>query len=186
MKKLIYVTGNDVKFHLGSTVCGENNIQLKQTKLEIEEIQSQDGEHVARHKASEAFRLLNTLVVITDDTWVIPALNGFPGTYMQAINTWFSAEDWLRLTLPLDDRRIILRQILVYQDDSEQKLFTVDVEGTMLKEIRGESPYPSLMITSFDNSNDSVARQKGNGEAYTGHRRTAWHDFADWYNARPS
>jgi inosine/xanthosine triphosphate pyrophosphatase family protein len=180
MKQLTYVTANPIKFDLGDIVCKQNGITLVQKKLDIEEIQSLDGEYVARHKAAQAYELLQQPVIITDDSWDIPGLNGFPGTYMQAINTWFTPEDWLRLTLTLQDRRIILRQILVYQDAKQQKLITIDVEGKMLDHVSGTSEYPSLTITSFDGTDTSSAVRKGEKGSYTGDRHTVWHDFVVW------
>lgn len=185
MQNVVFVTGNPVKFRLGERVCLANGFELNQKELDITEIQSLDGNAVARHKAEQAYKILQKPIIITDDTWLIPGLNGFPGTYMQAINTWFSSEDWLRLTKPLKDRRSILRQILVYQDAKQQKLFSRDIEGRLLKEIHGASAeYPVLAVVAFDDSGKSSAEQLALRKPFPLLDETVWDDFAPWYKAR--
>ena len=72
--------------------------------------------------AVEAYNALQSPLVVTDDSWIIPGLNGFPGPYMKQVNDWFTPDDWLHLTSGLADRRVILRQIIVYQDSTGQRL----------------------------------------------------------------
>lgn len=180
MNTLQFVTGNAVKFRLAQDICGPHGITLSQTALDIPEMQSEDGEPVARDKALRAFEILKTPLVVTDDTWIIPALNGFPGPYMKSINTWFTAQDWLRLTRDLDDRTIILRQIAVYQDADQQKVFTCDIDGVMLREIRGTSKHPHNTITSFDGGHQSDAELHALGKSGANDRKTVWHEVSAW------
>ena len=186
MSTLTFVTGNSLKFHLAEKVCREFDQELLQeAALDIPEIQAETGEPVARDKAQKAFEILQKPVVVTDDTWVIPALNGFPGPYMKSINHWFTPRDWVNLTQSLEDREIILRQVLVYQDEREQVLFTVDIKGVMLKEARGESNYPHNTIVSFDGGKHSFAELYAEGKTIDSHH-TAWHEFAAWAKERES
>lgn len=186
MDELIFVTGNDLKFRTAGRICGPHGIKLVRQDIETVEIQAESGEPIARHKANEAFQKIQKPVVVTDDTWVIPGLRGFPGPYMKSVNHWFAAEDWLRLTLSLEDREIILRQILVYQDEHEQVTFSVDIKGTLLKEIRGNAPYPHMAIVSLNNGETSMAETFGAGGSDTFGKHTAWDELATWLEARRS
>lgn len=186
MSQLIFVTGNDLKFKGAQHLCAQHGITLTQQDVETVEIQAESGEPIARHKANEAFQKLQEPVIVTDDTWVIPALRGFPGPYMKSVNHWFTAEDWLRLTLPLEDREIILRQVAVYQDEREQVLFSVDVKGILLKEIRGNHAYPHMMITSFDGGNRSDAEAIAEGHSDTVGMHTVWQELSKWLQERQS
>jgi non-canonical purine NTP pyrophosphatase (RdgB/HAM1 family) len=181
MKSLVFVTGNAHKFDNGSRICNQHGIELHQKELDITEIQDNDGELVARDKAQKVYNLLQEPLIITDDSWIVPGLGGFPGVYMHAVNEWFTSEDWLRLTKDLEDRRIIMRQFLVYQDKDGQRVFVGDVLGTLLKQIQGASNHPNLSIIAFDNSGFSVAEQRARGESLTGANATVWHEFAPWY-----
>lgn len=186
MDELIFVTGNDLKFKTAQRICTPRNLKLIQQDIETVEIQAESGEPIARHKAREAFDKLQKPVVITDDTWVIPGLRGFPGPYMKSVNHWFTKEDWLRLTLPLEDREIILRQVAVYQDELEQVIFSVDIKGIMLKEIRGTAPYPHMTIASFNEGKTSMAETLEAGGSDTADKHTAWHELAAWLQERKS
>ncbi|HEY8999620.1 MAG TPA: non-canonical purine NTP pyrophosphatase [Candidatus Saccharimonadales bacterium] len=177
---LPFITGNQIKFNLAAESLREFGVKLERLTIDFEEIQSETGEPIARHKAQQAFEQLNRPLVVNDDYWIIPALKGFPGPYMKSINTWFTPEDWLHLTKDLDDRRIILRQVVVYQDAHEQKLFAVDLEGILLREIRGKSPYAHSTITSLDGGEHSDAEyHEQNTNAGIGHHN-AWHELGAW------
>lgn len=184
MNSLVFVTGNEVKLRLANEICKPLGIHLEQAVFDIPEVQAETGESVAKDKAAQAFKLLQKPLVVTDDTWVIPALNGFPGPYMKYMNHWFTSEDWLRLTRDLPNREIVLRQIAVYQDEYEQVVFSVDITGTLLPEIRGESKYPHNTIASFDNGEHSIAELQAEGKSGASHHHTVWHELAKWLHAR--
>jgi len=60
MAILKFATSNNLKFLAATEVCHEHNIELEQARLELLEIQSDDGEAIARHKAAAAFKALQT------------------------------------------------------------------------------------------------------------------------------
>ncbi len=187
MSELIFATGNDQKFLTARLSCEKYNIDLAQeSSLDIPEIQSDNGQEIARHKASEAFRLLGKPVIITDDTWNIPALRGFPGAYNKWMNHWLSTDDWLRLTRELTDRRIFLTQILVYQDELEQVLFEQPVEGVLLAEPQGVSARGSEPLISFDGGEHSIADLLTTGKSAIAGRKNAWDAFGTWFKGRAS
>lgn len=181
MKSLAYVTGNAFKFRQAAVTCKPFGVQLEQLELDIVEIQAETGEEIARDKATKAYAMLKKPLVVSDDSWMIPGLNNFPGPYMKQINEWFSVQDWLNLTRSLTDRSIILRQIVVYQDETEQFVFSVDIPGTLLTEARGTSPYPHTTITSFDGGKYTNAEYHEKGESAAAAHHNPWHEFAHWY-----
>ncbi len=184
MYKIINVTTNLIKLRIAANVCAPFGIELKRVSLDIDEIQAEGGHAIARAKAAEAFAQLQKPVVLSDDSWAIIGLKGFPGPYMKYVNQWFTADDWLRLTLPLTDRRIILQQWVAYHDSNEQKMFYTDVEGLLLSESKGSSRFPHMTITSFDDGKTSAAEAVVNYESaiLNANKRTSWHDFAEWYS----
>lgn len=184
MTDLTFVTGNAAKFHVGDSICQKYGIKLKQTSLDVPEIQSEDGEPVARDKAANAFQQLQTPLIISDDNWLIPGLNNFPGAYMKSINTWFTSEDWLRLTSSLEDRRIVLRLIVAYQDASVQKIFSSDIEGILLPDIKGTAKYTHTTVMSFNDGKTSLAEDIAAGHTSSDVPHSAWHQFAAWFNER--
>lgn len=187
MKQLVFATGNEQKFATGKDTCLEYGITLTQAPLDIDEIQSEDPLRVASKKGADAFAQLGKPVIVTDDSWSLHGLNGFPGVYMHSINAWFSPEDFLRLTLPLVDRRVTLTSYLVYTDASEQKIFKLELRGTLLKEIRGEDKkQPNHTVIALDSDNgQSVAEAYHKAVSKSGREYAqVWHDFIGWYNKR--
>lgn len=185
-KSVDFITTNDNKFQTAQAVCKQFGITLRRKQLDIEEIQAEDGLIIAKRKAEDAFRQHPHPLVITDDSWSIPGLRGFPGPYMKSMNGWLTTADYLRLILPLTDRRIILRQIVVYQDSGQQRVFVDDIEGILLTKARGSSPYTHFAITSFDGGKHSAAEINMSGHSAIVQHHTAWHDFSEWLNSRGS
>lgn len=188
MRDFLFATGNDVKFKSAAEVCEQFGITLKQLSLDIPEIQAADGETVARDKALRVFEEVQKPVIISDDTWIIPGLNGFPGPYMKFMNHWFTTEDWLRLTSDLTDRRVILRQVIVYQDAHKQQVFSTDIEGILLKEAHSGHGFPHNAIVSLDGGKNSIAENLTAGRSSLARtkNRTSWHDLCEWLTAQPS
>jgi XTP/dITP diphosphohydrolase len=186
MNIVTYATSNPTKFRTARIICGEQGVTLEQTTLDVPEIQSSDGEEIARDKALRAFEAIQKPIIISDDSWLIPGLNNFPGAFMKYANKMLVPEDWLRLTQSLKDRRVILRQIIVYQDAQKQQLFYTDVEGILLTKIRGYDAQTAMTLVSFDNGKTSVAENlaKRYSAISAAQKRTSWHDFCQWYKTQ--
>ena len=179
MTSLLFATSNSLKFTTAAEVCRAHNIALEAAAIELLETQSDSGETIARFKAAAAFKELQTALVVSDDSWVIPGLNGFPGPYMKYMNEWLTPADFLRLTASLKDRRIILRQEVIYQDAVEQVAFAVDTPCLLLQEIRGTSKYSHLTITSLDGQ-QSLAEIIATGGSGLAGTRSVWHELCEW------
>ncbi|MDB5186527.1 MAG: RdgB/HAM1 family non-canonical purine pyrophosphatase, dITP/XTP pyrophosphatase [Candidatus Saccharibacteria bacterium] len=184
MKQLLFSTGNAEKFLTAKHVCDQYGIELLQMNIDIVEIQEESPEKVAIDKATKAFEAIQKPVVITDDSWAFLGLNGFPGVYMHSINEWFTPEDFLRLTLPLEDRRAVLTQCLVYHDGTQAKVFTRSIEGELLKEIRGTSTHASHTVTTMPGDNGlSIAEAYDQAkDKSTRVSAQIWIEFAEWFN----
>ncbi len=183
MLSLHFATGNVEKFEIAQAACKPFGVMLEQAKLDINEIQSEDSEVIIRDKAQRAFAVLKQPVIVSDDSWNIPALRGFPGPYAKSIDHWFTPEDFLNLTRPLQDRRIILVQLLAYQDEHTQKVFRKEYEGALLTEARGSYGRPLQKVLTMPRDNGlSVAEAYDRG-AVRAEREVAagWQEFARWF-----
>ena len=185
MKELVFSTSNPTKFLMGATVCKEYNIALIQNTHDIDEVQSEDVLHVAKRKAEAAFAFTKQPVIISDDAWEIEGLNGFPGTYAKSVNTWFNADDYIRLTKDLENRTVNLIQTLVYQDANTSKVFTCKTTGILLAEARGTAkPTATIMevVCLNKTSGLSIAEELETGTHYSAERTLkVWHEFATWF-----
>lgn len=185
MKNLVFVTGNTEKFETAKHACSKHGIELVQNKIEIDEIQAEDPKKVALDKASKAFKNIGRPVIITDDSWWFSGLHGFPGVYMHSMNTWLSPADFLRLTLPLKDRKVTLTQYLVYDEGDQQQIFTQQTRGELLKEIKGSSSHSSHTIITLEGDGGMSIAEAYEKTADKSSRQSAqiWHDFANWVNS---
>ncbi|CAN5611646.1 XTP/dITP diphosphatase [soil metagenome] len=184
MKQLLFSTGNAEKFLTAKHVCDSASISLEQINIEVTEIQEENPEKVALDKSTKAFSEVGKPLVITDDSWAFAGLKGFPGVYMHSMNEWFTPEDFLRLTLPLENREVTLTQYLVYIDGRQQKVLTQQTKGVLLKEIRGTSAHPSHTIITIDGDYGlSIAEAYDRVEDKSSRRSAQiWHDFVNWYS----
>lgn len=174
---------------IAQTVCSQAGISVEQATVEIDEIQSENAKVILEDKVRRAYAKLSKPVVVSDDSWNIPALNGFPGPYMKSINHWFTPQDFLRLMDGVTERTIILHQYLAYYDGKTMQTFTNDIRGHIIHEARGKNDRsPSMAVIVLDNDNGkTIAEVFEQGrdaivERYIA-RRDAWHDFADWYKS---
>jgi XTP/dITP diphosphohydrolase len=183
MTEIIFSTGNELKFHNGQIACEKYGIHLKQAVPPIDEIQDENPENIALDKAKKSFATLGRPVIISDDSWDIPGLNGFPGAYMKSMNEWFTPQDFINLTKSLTDRRIFLHPRLVYIDDKTVKLFSSTFEGYLLKEPRGEYGPPSQKVISLHGDNDlSISEVHDKGLHKDGRDvHKMWDEFCKWY-----
>lgn len=187
VKTLCFATTNKQKIQLAKTVCNEAGIILKTVSLDIDEIQGEDPEIIIRDKLTRAYQKLGKPVVVSDDSWDIRALKGFPGPYMKSINYWFEPEDFIRLMYGIKDRHITLHQYLAYTDGKITKVFSKDIEGEIINEPRGESEkYPDMTVIALDSDNGKTIAQvfdQGVGavEDRYKNRPDAWHELVEWY-----
>ncbi len=184
MKEVIFSTGNATKYRLASQTCEKYGINLVQKHINIDEIQSEEPKKIVLDKATKAFAVLKKPVVVSDDSWAFQGLKGFPGPYMSSINHWFTPEDFLRLTLPLTDRSVILTQYIVYQTENGQKLFAALSRGELLKEIRGTSIHPNHTLITMEGDSGLSIAEVYNSDIDNSNRKIAelWKQFAQWYD----
>ncbi len=167
---------------MGQSVCKANGIDIVQRSLDIDEVQSENPEYVARRKAEAAFAELEQPALISDDSWNIHGLNGFPGTYAKSVNAWFSPDDFLRLTKDLEDRSVSITQFLVYTDGKNQQLFSHTTTGTLLTESCGEAGASIQKVISFVPDNRSMSQTIDDNSFLESAQETlhVWHEFIAW------
>lgn len=182
MADFTFVTSNDHKVLTAKAVCDDFGLAFDRQNVDLVEIQSENGEVIAIDKALQAFETFKRPVVVTDDQWAIPGLNGFPGAYMKYINNWFEPKDFLRLTKDLADRSIVMRHIIAYRDKATEKVFSVEIPATLMREARGKSRITHFKVISLDGGKHSVAEvEETTGNSAFINQTNAWHAFCEWF-----
>lgn len=187
MRTIHFATTNKEKIQIAQAVCIEANIMVKPIHLDIDEIQGEEPEKIVRDKAKRAYEEFGAPVVVSDDTWNIRALRGFPGAYMKSINHWFKPEDFLKLMDGVEDRHITLHQYLAHTDGNITKVFKNDIKGQIINEARGKSeksPNGAVIVLDSDNGKTIAEVFEQGDEAISARhkdRLDAWHALVDWY-----
>lgn len=178
---LNYVTGNERKFSNAQSFFASYDIKVKQLKLDIDEIQSEDALKITTAKARAAYERVRCPLFVNDATWLVPALNGFPGPFMKYINHWFAPEDFIHLMHGKTDRRIILRDTIVYIDEAGDRVFTHDHEGVILEQAdQLEYSNPTDVVVSLSKNGTSIAEAKAKGNFFIEDEDRIWREFAEW------
>lgn len=187
MPSIYFASTNDHKIQIADYVCSQAKIDIKPVQLDINEIQGEDPELIVRDKVLRAFEQLGMPVVVTDDSWDIRALNGFPGAYMKSINQWFVAEDFIRLMSGIADRYVTLRQYLAYTDGNKTEIFNNDIHGQIINEVRGrndKSPSATVTVLDYDNDKTIAEVMEQGTDALAARYKSmpdVWHIFAEWF-----
>lgn len=181
-QKLGFVTGNEFKFRDAYAILDGFGIEIEQLDLPVVEIQSDDKEAIATHKAKEAYRLAGRPVVVQDTFWNILALRGFPGAFMSYVTDWLRAEDFLALMADKKDRTIIRTHSIAYYDGKRSKLFSKDFSGTITTEPRGESRFSIDRIVVSAGQTKTIAEiRQEEGVSSISRDDSLWGEFAKWY-----
>lgn len=184
--KVSYVTSNPGKFENAKKFFAPYNIEVEQLALKVEEIQSSDSIEIATAKAQSAYNIKKLPLFVNDASWIIPSLKGFPGPFMKYMNQWFEPRDFINLMKDKTDRRIILRDSIVYIDETGYKIFTHDHEGIFLEDV---SPFeyqnPSEVVISLSKNHKSIAEEKKNGSSFIEDEDLVWKQFASWLQDKP-
>lgn len=187
MPKVLFATGNKEKFNIAQEICQPEGVELTMFDVETHEIQSEDSKEVTMHKLEEKFSLSNKMpVLVSDDSWEIPGLKGFPGPYMKSIDEWFTPQNMLDLMRSVDDRTIILHQYLAYKDSKLLKLFHNRIYGYILEEPKGSygKPIQKVVGLKIDNGLSISEVYDISNEHDSGRFRNkndVWPQFINWY-----
>ncbi len=114
---LLYVTSNQNKIVTANKLLKPFGISVEGIKVDgIIEPQTDDILKISTLKAQQAFKKVQKPLIVSDGSWIIPGLNGFPGPYMAFVNKWFTSQDFLNLMKDKKNREIVLRECVTYID----------------------------------------------------------------------
>jgi XTP/dITP diphosphohydrolase len=127
---LYFVTTNQRKYDEYKASFENINVDLVQYSAELVEPQTTDSHEIARHKLDQAKQLLpGDRVLVDDRSFVIPALNGFPGPMLKLTMHTIGTDGLLALMQPKDDRTAIFVTSLGYFDGREDHIVLSEEVG---------------------------------------------------------
>lgn len=183
MKQVIFATGNQRKIAEAMATLQPYDVTVLPQKIAMDEIQHRDPVEVTKAKAGTAFAVTGRPVVVSDTSWSVPALGGFPGAYMKDIGAWLQPEDWLGMMRHHNDKRIMCHEHVAFYDGTTLKHFQSDYEGHFVDTPRGrdddEESFEKVVVLYGDKT---MAEQLEAGElASAGEELEHWQQFGVWY-----
>lgn len=178
---IYFITSNKDKFIYAHKELAQYGIELVQKTLPIIEIQSENPIDITLDKANKAYQLVNSPILITDSSWSIPALNGFPGPYLHDINNWFTPDDFINLMSKKTDKSIIFHYIAVYKTGDICKTFDITLQGRFLtKAFNGEGTSLDRLVTFRDDQRTLAECAVSGGNFYPMPEHPLWKKVGTW------
>ena len=134
MKELYLITGNKSKFEEAREILKDTDIELKQEKIDLIEIQSIEQEQVVIDKAEQAFQKLKKPVLVDDTGIFFEEYIGFPGVYTKPLFHTLGLEGLQRL-LTDANRNAYFRTLICYKNEKTTKIFSGIWKGKITKDI---------------------------------------------------
>lgn len=186
MTSLLFVTSNSRKITEASATLAAFGVTLTPIALAIDEIQHSDPAEIAKAKARAAYAAAGQPVVVSDTSWAIPALGGFPGGYMKDIAAWLSTSDWVALMQDKTDRTLLCQEHVAYCDGETVAHFVEVYRGHFVTEPRGQvEASESFEALAVLYGGETMAEQLTRGDiASAGEELGHWRQFGEWYAAR--
>lgn len=184
MREILFATGNSRKIKEASDTLKPYGVLPKPVKIDIDEIQHQSPEEIVKAKVRAAYEVTHEPVVVSDTSWEVPALGGFPGGYMKDISNWFDAEDWISLMSRHEDRTIYCYEHVAYFDGENLMHFFERYEGRFVDEAKGRvddsESFERVVILYGEKT---MAEQLADGEiASAGEELGHWKQFGEWFS----
>jgi non-canonical purine NTP pyrophosphatase (RdgB/HAM1 family) len=137
-QNITFITGNPSKADQLSRYL---NIAMNHQAVDLPEIQSLDLLEIVEHKTREAFKIVQSPVLVEDTSLTFHALGKLPGPFIK----WFLGElDNQGLCRLLDgyaDRSATARVLFGYFDGHELKTFAGETKGTIADQPRGKNGF---------------------------------------------
>ena len=114
IKKITFVTGNEMKVRHANTAVKEFGIMFVSQKLDIIESRQENPDSVATEKAIQAIKLLDKPLIVEDSCIFIEALNGFPKTFIHFVESTIGINNILKMMKGVKNRKVEFRQSLAY------------------------------------------------------------------------
>jgi non-canonical purine NTP pyrophosphatase (RdgB/HAM1 family) len=183
VEAITFITGNPKKV---VEVEKYLSISLNHTRLDLAEIQSIDLAEVVSHKAKEAYRLINSPVLIEDVSLSFGALNGtLPGPFIKWFLEEIKVEGLIKMLEGNQDRRAIATVCYGLYDGKALQTFMASINGKISEKIlQGEWDFGFNTIFIPDGYTTSWSQMNEREQFETSFRRLALEKLEKYLNEK--
>ena len=173
---LFFASSNIHKFQEAKKILDDFGIKLGFFKCQLEEIQSNSIQDIAKHKAKQAFKKCKKPIIVEDAGLFINSLKGFPGPYSSYVFQTIGNEGILKLLK--QNRKANFVSLISFQDKKNYESFESKVTGFISKNIIGDGwGYDPIFIPSKFKKTFAQLENKNK----ISHRFKALKKFSNWY-----
>lgn len=139
MKKIYFATKNKGKVYSVSNVLLKYGIKVVHYPLDLPEPRTDDLKAIAKEKILFAYQKIKKPCIVIDSGFFVPALSGFPKTYVNFVLETIGIEGILKL-VEKKKRECEFRNCLAYLDESlsEPVYFQSSIKGLLSNFPRGK------------------------------------------------
>lgn len=139
-KQIYFVTSNAKKFISLQKMLVPVEVDLQRLEYDFDEGRDLDIRKITEAKLTQAKHAFPGKRLVVDDRgFFIPALGGFPGSFVKLLLDSFSYKGLIKLMAGETDRRAIFSFGLGYFDGASDTILTADEVGFITDEPRGDN-----------------------------------------------
>ena len=176
---LTYATTNKYKLAGAKQALagtGVNLIAPDEALSDVPEIQSDDQQVVSVDKALKYYDLLKRPLVVMDSGLFIDELKGFPGVYTKYALDTIGIDRIVQLLGGA--ARAYTQRTITYFDGNKPQIFTLKLQGALLKEPRGNNGRNYDKYFLPDSKNKTLAEMTDEEKAEL--TAAVWRELAAW------
>ena len=134
-----FVTGNPNKLREASEIL---DLSLDSVQVDgLFEVQSPDLDEVVRHKAEQAYSILQCPVMVEDSGLVFRAWNGLPGALVKWFEETVGCAGMLKMLEGFTERDATAICCFAVYDGKDMKVARGEVNGSLSNSIRGSNGF---------------------------------------------
>lgn len=135
----VFITGNQ---HKADYLAKLLDMPLEHQKIDLDEIQSANLEEVVRHKAIQAYQIINKPVLVEDVALGFAALDGLPGPFVKFfVEAENGLESMCRMLDGFTDRRARAECMFAYYDGNECVVIEGGLDGIIAERPKGDGGF---------------------------------------------
>ena len=158
MNEITFITGNQGK---ADFLVKHVDYPINHRKLDLDEIQSLDLPEIAKHKAEQAYKIVQKPVLVEDVALTFESLGKLPGPFIKWFEIELGLEGLCKIADSLKSRNAVAAVCFVYFDGQNTAFFNGEIAGSISDMPRGSGGFGFDPIFIPDNSKKTLAEMEG-------------------------
>lgn len=183
MPALSFVTSNPFKVEEAAAILAPHEVSVHGLDIKIEELQTEDADHLVRDKLLKAFRLVGRPLFVEHTGLYLSHLNGLPGGLTQLFWDRLEAERFCELFGRTVDTSVTARTIIGYVDGRQRHTFKGEAAGHIPDSPRGPRDFQWDCCFIPDGQTETYAELGKERKNEISMRRLALEAFASFLKA---